>query len=37
MNPGDVVVAEASSLVDCLDPEVVITPHPVVDYIVMGD
>ncbi|MDP3130792.1 MAG: CoA-transferase, partial [Bacillota bacterium] len=34
---GDVVVAEASSLVDCLDPEVVITPHPVVDYIVMGD
>jgi len=34
---ADTVVAEASAVVDELDPEIVVTPYPVVDYIVMGD
>lgn len=33
----DQVIAEALEVVDVLDPEVIITPHPLVDYILVGE
>ncbi len=30
---ADIVVAEPSKIIDMIDPEMIITPHPLVDYI----
>jgi acetate CoA/acetoacetate CoA-transferase alpha subunit len=33
----DIAIAEVSEVVKMLDPEMVITPHPLVDYILQGE
>lgn len=34
---GNTVVAEARTIVEVLDPECIITPHPLVDYVMVGE
>ncbi|MDD3124008.1 MAG: 3-oxoacid CoA-transferase subunit A [Candidatus Izemoplasmatales bacterium] len=34
---GNKVVAEVKEIVASLDPEIIITPHPIVDYIMVGE
>jgi len=34
---GKIVVAEAREIVDSLNPECIITPHPLVDYVMVGE
>jgi len=33
---SDMVIAEVSEIIEMIDPEMIITPHPLVDYIVLG-
>lgn len=34
---GDIVVAQVYEILESLDPEIIITPHPLVDYVVVGE